>query len=463
MANRFFNPDEQFCDSTGLPYAGGSLAFYASGTSTPLNTYSDSALSIANTNPVVLDSAGRANSIFLQNLAYKVVLSDVNSNVIWTFDPVFSSDYSSRAKLTSGSGSPNGSVAGTAGSAGIGADVYWDNTNNILYVCTTTGNAAAAVWTAVNSTSAAAIVSPPQGYLTPTSGTPIITSDVVANTSLVYTPYVGNLVPVYSGTGFVPTVFSELTLTLTSSQALNTIYDVFVFNNSGVLTLVTGPGWSVSTAGSGARGTGAGTTQLSRLSGIYVNTVQITGRNSSNSYTIPANQATYLGSISIDGTAGQITLHRSYGQSRKWAIWNAYNRTSITLLTGDSTASWTPSGGTFNNTNSNAANSATVFTGLPYDAVYSVYTQVGTVSYANNTAGMTNGIGLNNTTGAGSTGSVSVGNTTTSGSGIGNAISTYLLLPTIGINKLNLLEARANTATNAGTINNCLMTSTWLG
>src|SRR5947208_2176214 len=121
MANRFFNPNEQFCDSTGLPYAGGTLAFYASGTSTPLNTYSDSALSIANTNPVVLDSAGRANSVFLQNLAYKVVLSDVNSNVIWTFDPVYASDYSTRAKLTSGSGSPNGSVAGTAGSAGIGA------------------------------------------------------------------------------------------------------------------------------------------------------------------------------------------------------------------------------------------------------------------------------------------------------------------------------------------------------
>jgi hypothetical protein len=59
---------------------GGSLAFYASGTSTPLATYSDSALTSPNTNPVVLDAAGRAGNIFLQNLAYKVVLSDANNN-----------------------------------------------------------------------------------------------------------------------------------------------------------------------------------------------------------------------------------------------------------------------------------------------------------------------------------------------------------------------------------------------
>jgi hypothetical protein len=87
MANRFYSPNQQFCDTTGAPYAGGSLAFYASGTSTPLNTYSDAALTIPNTNPVVLDSAGRAGNIFLQNLAYKVVLSDANSNPIWTDDP----------------------------------------------------------------------------------------------------------------------------------------------------------------------------------------------------------------------------------------------------------------------------------------------------------------------------------------------------------------------------------------
>jgi hypothetical protein len=74
MANRLSSPNQQYSDFTGAPYAGGSLTFQASGTSTPLATYSDRALSIANTNPVVLDSAGRAGNIFLQNLAYKSFL-----------------------------------------------------------------------------------------------------------------------------------------------------------------------------------------------------------------------------------------------------------------------------------------------------------------------------------------------------------------------------------------------------
>lgn len=341
MANRFFSPDQQFVDSAGAPYAGGLLYFYASGTSTPLDTYSDSSLAIPNTNPVVLDSAGAAGDVFLQDLTYKVVLQDSNAVQVWTADPVYSSDYSTIAQFQSGAGSPNGSVAGTAGSPGIPASAYWDTTNNILYVCTTTGTAVTAVWTAVNASSAAAIVPAPQGRLTPTSGTAVISSEVVAATAIYYTPYIGVLVPVYNGSSFVAITFSELTLTLTSSQSANTLYDVFVFNNSGVPTLVTGPSWATTTAGSSARGTGAGTTQLARLSGIWVNAAQITGRNSSSTYTISANQATYLGSIYIDATAGQVTCHLTWGRNRKWGVYNAYNRTPVTLKVGDSTASWT--------------------------------------------------------------------------------------------------------------------------
>ena len=458
MANRFFNPNEQFCDGTGTPYAGGSLAFYASGTSTPLNTYQDSALTIANTNPVVLDSTGRAGSIFLQNLAYKVVLSDVNNNQIWTEDPVYTSDYSARAILTSGAGSPNGSVAGTAGSPGIGASTYWDYVNKILYVCTTTGTATTAVWTAVNASTAAAVVPPPQGYLTPTSGTPIIPSDVIGSTSLVYTPYVGNIVPVYNGTSFVPTVFSELTLTLTgSNNGASTIYDVFVFNNSGVLTLVTGPAWSISTAGSCSRGTGAGTTALSRLNGIWVNAVSITGNNSTNSYTIPASQATYLGSIFIDTTAGQVTCHRSWGQSRKWGIWNAYNRAPVILAMGDSTTSWGYTGGTFRQSNNNVANTMAVFSGLAEDEYYTSFKQQCTVINASTAAsgpsvGGQIAIGWNST--SVTSGLVGVMTfqwiTSTSSTFVvtPTQVAEYVNPPALGINNVNSLEAVSGGADN---------------
>lgn len=447
MANRFFSPNEQFCDATGAPYAGGTLDFYSSGTSTRLNTYSDAALSIPNTNPVVLDSAGRANTIFLQNLAYKVVLSDVNNNQIWTEDPVYTSDYSTRAKLTTGVGSPNGVVAGTAGSAGIGADTYWDSANLILYVCTQTGTASTAVWTAVNAAAAAAIVPAPQGYLTPTSGTPVINTDVVANTSLVYTPYVGNLVPIFSGTGFVPTVFTELTLTLTTSQAASTIYDVFVFNNAGALTLVTGPAWTSSSFAASSRGTGASTTQLSRLNGIWVNAVQITGRNSSNTYTIPANQATYLGSLYMDTAAGQISCYVTWGNTRKWAVWNAYNRQPIQIKGGQS-GSWSYSVNSWRQANNNTLSSVVLFSGLaeePFEINGS-----GNVSSSFSggaVAGQGGGgisIGLNNSTPLGSSFQTQF---STSGSSGSAAFSTsyslssrHLQPPILGVNQALLLE-----------------------
>src|SRR3954470_8842756 len=95
MAGRFSVPYPQFLDSSPNVYSGARLFFYAAGTSTKLNTYSDRALTIANTNPVVLNSAGRpAVDIFLQDLDYKVVLApatntDPPGSAIWTADPVF--------------------------------------------------------------------------------------------------------------------------------------------------------------------------------------------------------------------------------------------------------------------------------------------------------------------------------------------------------------------------------------
>lgn len=50
---------EQFFDSSGNPLAGGKLYFYEATTTDEQTTYSDAAGSTANTNPVVLDSAGR--------------------------------------------------------------------------------------------------------------------------------------------------------------------------------------------------------------------------------------------------------------------------------------------------------------------------------------------------------------------------------------------------------------------
>jgi hypothetical protein len=463
MANRFVLPLETPVDATGAPYPGGKLFFYASGTSTKLNTYSDSSLTIANSNPIVLDSAGRfPNAIFLQNLAYKVVLApaddtDPPTSPIWTQDPVYTSDYSARAKFTSGSGSPNGSVAGTAGSATTAADAYWDYTNNILYVCTSTGTATTAVWTAINASTAAAVVPPPQGYITPVSGTAIISSDSVSATTVYYTPYTGVLVPIYNGATFIPTsIVSELQYTLTSSMVANNIYDLFVFSLSGVPTLGSGPSWSAGTggsiaAGSCARGTGAGGAAISRVNGIWVNTASMTIRygNGTTTTSVAASQATYVGSIYIDGTNGQVSCYRSFGQSRKWGIWNAYNRAPIVLTAGDATASWSYTSSTYRPSNNNTANSLTVFCGLAEEISVLEFIQRVQAQSGGSTSQPGNAIGWNSTT-SGSQFEPDIPNSVNSTTITNILPAKYIGTPSLGINTATCLEANIS-GTGAGT------------
>ncbi|MBF0399969.1 MAG: hypothetical protein HQL90_04305 [Magnetococcales bacterium] len=73
-------------DDNGNPLAGGLVYTYASGTSTPLTTYSDSALSVPNANPVVLDSRGEANIYF--SSAMKIVLKTPAGVTITTVDGI---------------------------------------------------------------------------------------------------------------------------------------------------------------------------------------------------------------------------------------------------------------------------------------------------------------------------------------------------------------------------------------
>lgn len=75
------NAQQQFCDANGQPLAGGSVYHYVVGTTTPKTTYQNQALTVPNTNPVVLNSAGRAT--IWGNGTFRQVLYDVNGVLIW--------------------------------------------------------------------------------------------------------------------------------------------------------------------------------------------------------------------------------------------------------------------------------------------------------------------------------------------------------------------------------------------
>lgn len=80
----------QLFDNNGDPLSGGQVETYEAGTSTPKQTFVDADETSVNTNPVILDSAGRAD-IWLDEGAYKFILKDSSGNTIATVDD-FSGD-----------------------------------------------------------------------------------------------------------------------------------------------------------------------------------------------------------------------------------------------------------------------------------------------------------------------------------------------------------------------------------
>lgn len=84
----------QFFDNNGSPLSGGKIYSYEAGTTTPLATYTSVAGTVAHTNPIILDSAGRVPSggeIWIALRLYKFTLKTSSDVTIATYDNVGSS------------------------------------------------------------------------------------------------------------------------------------------------------------------------------------------------------------------------------------------------------------------------------------------------------------------------------------------------------------------------------------
>lgn len=263
----------------------------------------------------------------------------------------------------------------------------------------------------------------PQGRLTLTTAVPVLTANVTGATTVYYTPFRGDQVPIYNGSVWALNTFTELSQATTDNTkspaacVAHSNYDLFVWNDSGTLRCTRGPRWistqtftvtiatpavvsatahglkegmpwvpttdgalptgmtagttyfviatgltadafqfsatlggaAVNTSGSQSgthtattsnkiRGTGAGTTELTLLNGIYVNTNAITNGPAANrgTYvgTIRTNGSSqvdcYVGSTAADGGTAGFGVH----------IWNMYNRVLTIAESNDSTNSW---------------------------------------------------------------------------------------------------------------------------
>lgn len=103
-------PKHQLFDDDGDPADGFQLFVYEAGTSTKAPTYQDSDLTIANTNPIILDSSGRATIFVEPGRSYKwslatAVDTDPPADPVWTVDNVSAVP----------SGGQNVDIAGIAG------------------------------------------------------------------------------------------------------------------------------------------------------------------------------------------------------------------------------------------------------------------------------------------------------------------------------------------------------------
>ena len=216
---------------------------------------------------------------------------------------------------------------------------------------------------------------PPQGRLTLTSNTPVMTADATAQTSVYYTPYQGNIVPIYDGANMQSYTFGQLTMALNTSNQLSTkLYDLFAFLNSSVVTIGAGPAWSSSTF----RGTGSNTTEYQQIDGLWVNANTITLKNGSTSYSsIPVGQATYLGTVymTANGQTGMAfqPASASLGTNNILGLYNAYNRVTISSRSIDSTTSWPYSTATVRPANGSTSNRISWVDGLQQSFVRAEY------------------------------------------------------------------------------------------
>jgi len=235
---------------------------------------------------------------------------------------------------------------------------------------------------ALASSAALAQIIPPAGRLTLTSNTPVMTSDVVGAGTIYYAPYAGNSMPISNGTSLSNSTFaSQLTLTLNSTfHTAGNVYDIFVVNIGG-LAICAGPAWS----SSNSRGTGAGTTQLTQLQGIWVNAVTITTcYNGANNNQFVAKLGVYLGSFYATGNA-QTSMSMSPGSAAGGTnnflgLYNAFNRVTTISLASDSTASWTYATPTWQAADANNNNRITFLDGLQQSSVRASYVIETTVS-----------------------------------------------------------------------------------
>jgi hypothetical protein len=206
-----------------------------------------------------------------------------------------------------------------------------------------------------------------EGRLTLETGVAFSTTDQSNKSTIYYTPYKGGTVALYSGSIWKVYPFTELSIALSGLTAGKN-YDVFVYDNSGTVTLELSAAWTSDTARSSA---------LVLQDGVYVKSGATTRR--------------YLGTFrATSATQTQDTKSQRF-------IWNYQNRLAKYFYVFDSTNTWTYNVASWRAANGSASNKIEFVIGLDDVMVESRALEIitngtGTLAYH------ATGIGIDSTT-----------------------------------------------------------------
>jgi hypothetical protein len=274
----------------------------------------------------------------------------------------------------------------------------------------------------------------PGGRLTLTLGTPVMSSNVTNSSAIYYVSHTHGSVPVYDGTSWSLVDIGAGLTNATADVAINpapvavnSIYDLFVWNSAGSPRLSRGPLWTSSSA----RSLG-----LARVNGIWTNASAISNGPLTN-------RGTWVGTILSNGAALIDWVRGSNaagGGTASLNLWNANNRVDVKTVVGDTTASWTYNSAVWRSANNSAANSVKLVVGgndEDIEARYSVASQdsasIGTIPLA--------GVGVDSTSAM--SGYVQPGGSRSAGTAqvYGTATGTYVGKLAIGTHTINAIES----------------------
>lgn len=282
----------------------------------------------------------------------------------------------------------------------------------------------------------------PGGRLTITSNTPVLTADTTAQGTLYYCAFVHNWVPIYNGTSWTSNPLdTQLSLVLDSNaahtgyQQSGNLFDVFYAYVAGTLYFGTSPAWTNSTTRAAA---------ITLLNGIWVNNASMVMKfdNTASTITVPANQATLLGTMraTANGQTGVMMnpAAASGGSAAIVGVANVYNTVPINVKSRDSATSYTYATNTWRAMNNNANNSISYIDPLGEIGVSA--TVKAAAGSATATSFIELGINLNSTSATPATFAYTISGSTTLANNYKTGTNVECFPPTLGYNTLTAME-----------------------